>query len=89
VDDSNPCPGAGTAGDPYCSIQLAIDAANTTGDTIVVKPGTYTECLNADPKAIVLQAENPDPNQTVLTASPARASPCSPSAAAAPSPASR
>ncbi|HET9300119.1 MAG TPA: hypothetical protein VFO11_09240 [Candidatus Polarisedimenticolaceae bacterium] len=67
VDDGNcPGPGTGTTADPYCSIQLAFNAANLTGDTIVVRPGTYTECLDATPKSVVLQAENADPSLTIL-----------------------
>lgn len=43
VDQSNPnCPGSGTLGDPYCTIQLAIDNA-VSGDVIEVAPGTYNE----------------------------------------------
>src|SRR5262245_58578776 len=66
VDDSNPCPGTGSTADPYCSVQRALDAANLTGDTIVVKPGIYVECMDATPKTVVLQAENADPSTTVL-----------------------
>ena len=41
VDDDNcPGPGSGTQGDPYCSIQTAIDNAVDT-DEIVVAPGEY------------------------------------------------
>ncbi|MHC4904039.1 MAG: choice-of-anchor Q domain-containing protein [Planctomycetota bacterium] len=42
VDDDNcPGPGSGTEGDPYCSIQTAIDNA-VDDDEIVVADGTYT-----------------------------------------------
>jgi len=41
VDDDNcPGPGSGIAGDPFCTIQAAIDASNS-GDTINVDVGTY------------------------------------------------
>ncbi len=66
VDDGNPCPGTGSTADPYCSIQLAFNAANLTGDTIVVRPGTYTECLDATPKSVVLQADSNDPSVHIL-----------------------
>ena len=35
-----PSPGSGTVGDPYCSIQTAIDSAVDT-DEIIVAQGTY------------------------------------------------
>ena len=39
-DDACPGPGSGTTGDPFCSIQTAVNAASS-GDTIVVAAGTY------------------------------------------------
>ncbi len=56
VDDDNcPGPGSGTEGDPYCSIQVAIDNAVDT-DEIVVAPGTYFETINFLGKAITLKS---------------------------------
>lgn len=40
VDDSNPCPGSGAPADPYCTIQLGVNAAGP-GDTVFVNPGNY------------------------------------------------
>ena len=55
VDVANcPGPGSGTVGDPYCSIQTAIDNAVDT-DEIVVDPGTYFETINFLGKAITLR----------------------------------
>jgi hypothetical protein len=58
VDDDNcPGPGNGTPGDPYCSIQTAIDNAVDT-DEIVVAPGRYYETINFDGKAVWLHSSN-------------------------------
>lgn len=48
-------PGSGSIGDPYCSIQTAIDNAADT-DEIVIAPGTYVECINFLGKAIRLRS---------------------------------
>ncbi len=43
VDASNPnCPGSGTRTDPFCSIQSAV-FSGTSGDTVLVEPGVYSE----------------------------------------------
>lgn len=56
VDDDNcPGPGSGSAGDPYCSIQAAIDAASDA-DEIVVSPGTYLEMIDFLGKAVTLRS---------------------------------
>ncbi len=58
VDDDNcPGPGSGTAFDPYCSIQTAIDDA-VDGDEIVVAHGTYFESIDFLGKAIVLRSSD-------------------------------
>ncbi len=59
-DDNGPGPGSGMEGDPFCSIQTAIDAAMDTDD-IVVAPGTYFEMINFLGKAIMLRSsDGPD-----------------------------
>jgi hypothetical protein len=68
VDDDSPCPGTGTSGNPFCSIQNGVDAA-AGGDIVRVRPGTYQECINArvpTAKAVAIEAENPDPATTVI-----------------------
>jgi len=56
VDGSNPnCPGSGTAADPYCAIQAAINAAQP-GDVVRVHPGTYVELLDFLGKAITIES---------------------------------
>ncbi len=58
VDDDNcPAPGTGSLVDPYCSIQVAIDAS-VGGDTIEVAPGTYFEDINFLGKAITLRSRD-------------------------------
>jgi parallel beta-helix repeat protein len=58
VDDDNcPGPGDGSDGNPYCSIQTAIDNAVDT-DEIVVAPGTYFETIDFDGKAIWLHSSD-------------------------------
>ncbi|MHC4080253.1 MAG: right-handed parallel beta-helix repeat-containing protein [Planctomycetota bacterium] len=56
VDVANcPGPGDGTPENPFCSIQVAIVAA-FDGDEIVVAPGTYTETIDFDGKAVNLRS---------------------------------
>ncbi len=59
VDAANcPGPGDGSVGDPYCSIQDAIDNAVGT-DEIVVAAGTYFEMINFLGKAITVRSTDP------------------------------
>ncbi len=55
VDVNCPGPGNGTIGDPYCSIQIAIDNAVDT-DEIVVAPGTYLEGIDFLGMAVTLRS---------------------------------
>ena len=58
VDAANcPGPGDGSLGDPYCSIQTAIDNAVDT-DEIIVAPGTYFETIDFNGKAIWLHSSD-------------------------------
>ncbi len=67
VDDDNcPGPGSGTAGDPYCSIQIAINSA-VDGVEIVVAPGTYFESINFLGKAITVRSSH-GPQITIIDA---------------------
>jgi pectin methylesterase-like acyl-CoA thioesterase len=66
-DDSCPGPGSGTPGDPYCSIQTAIDAAAGVGDEIVVAPGTYSEAIDLFGKAVNLHS-SVGPDDTTIDA---------------------
>jgi len=65
VDGDNcPGPGSGTEGDPYCSIQTAIDNAVDT-DEIVVAEGTYLEAIDFMGKAVTLRSSD-GPDVTVI-----------------------
>ncbi len=77
VDLNNPsCPGSGTLGDPYCTIQLAIDNASN-GDVIEVAPGTYNESPKVNGLVITIRGTagqsattvQGDGTQAVFTAS--------------------
>ena len=66
VDVANcPGPGTGTIGDPYCSIQTAIDNALDT-DEIIVAQGEYFENVNFNGKAIILRSGNPNDAGVVM-----------------------
>jgi hypothetical protein len=59
VDDDNcPGPGDGSEGNPYCSIQTAIDHA-VDGDEVVVAEGTYFEAIGFFGKAITVRSTDP------------------------------
>ena len=67
VDAGNcPGPGDGSVGDPYCSIQTAIDNAVDT-DEVVVAPGTYFETIDFLGKAVTLRSTG-GPEVTIIDA---------------------
>ncbi|MEW6747153.1 MAG: hypothetical protein AB1486_30830, partial [Planctomycetota bacterium] len=55
-DNACPGPGSGTAADPFCKIQDSIDAA-ARGDTVLVLPGTYLECIALVSMGITLRSD--------------------------------
>jgi hypothetical protein len=55
VDAAAPCPGSGTSGSPFCTIQAALDAASA-GDEILVEPGLYAERLDFLGKDVELRS---------------------------------
>ncbi|MEQ8768316.1 MAG: right-handed parallel beta-helix repeat-containing protein [Planctomycetota bacterium] len=61
---SESCPGDGTAGDPFCTIQPAIDAADD-GDSILVLPGHYDEPLELSGKSVELRSSRGE-QETIL-----------------------
>lgn len=46
-------------GQPYATIQDAVDAASA-GDTIIVHPGTYEEMVRVDKSVTIQSKEGPD-----------------------------
>jgi len=64
--DNCPGPGVGSVGDPYCSIQTAIDNAVDT-DEIVVAPGTYFERIDFIGKSITLRSSD-GPDMAIIDA---------------------
>ena len=54
-----PGPGDGSLGNPFCSIQDAIDASALSGDEIIVAQGFYQEQINFNGKAVDLHSTDP------------------------------
>lgn len=75
VDASGTAPGSGTQGDPYTSIQYALNQPSTKGGhTIIVAPGVYVEALGIG-KAVKLRSSggplvteirSPNPNALLI-----------------------
>lgn len=62
VDAAGTPPGSGTPGDPFTSIQFAIDSALVLeGDTVLVATGTYAETIDLRGKAITLSGAGSTP----------------------------
>ncbi len=70
VDASYAGTETGSATEPFNTIQEAIDAAATTGDTISVANGTYTEALTIDGKGLIITGETESGVVVQATASP-------------------
>ena len=51
----------------YANIQDAINAAEYSGDTIIVMPGTYTENISFNGKALTLTSNDPNDTNIVQT----------------------
>ena len=71
VDDVA-CPGSGTLGDPFCSIQAGICALELSGGTVMVQPGMYNESLRMLPGVSVISTGGPS-----MTTIDATGRPCS------------
>ncbi len=70
VDVANcPGPGDGSMGNPYCTIQTAIDNAVDT-DEVVVAEGTYSEKINFLGKAITVRSSGGPVTTTISAAGP-------------------
>jgi hypothetical protein len=69
--------GTGTAGDPYTSVQYALEQASTVdGDTLLVMPGTYDEVIDFVGKAVTVRS-NDGPLTTILRGNPVANPPAS------------
>ena len=53
------------------SIQTAIDSASP-GDTIIIRPGTYTENINLTKSSLTIRSESGNPDDTIIQAKNSR-----------------
>jgi len=60
-------------GGPIQSIQAAVNSASS-GDTIIVKPGTYSENITISKPNLIIKSESGNPEDTVITAKNVNAS---------------
>ena len=53
---------------PGDSIQAAVDNATSSGDVIILKPGTYTENIKINKNNLEIKSESGNPDETIIKA---------------------
>ena len=53
---------------PGDSIQAAVDNATSSGDVIILKPGTYTENIKVNTNNLEIKSESGNPDDTIIKA---------------------
>jgi len=77
VDANAPGPGDGSPGNPYQSIQYAIEQPSTvSGDTLLCLPGTYEETVDYSGKSLALRSSGGSSVTTILVPSPSQHERC-------------